>query len=52
MTKKEPSPHEVRLTPLDTNPVFSSLRGDPSGHQTSISLSHGETNIFGLNLGR
>ena len=20
--KEEPSPHEVRLTPLDTNPVF------------------------------
>ena len=24
--KEAPSPHEVRLTPLDTNPVFHSLR--------------------------
>ena len=23
--KEEPSPHEVRLTPLDTNPIFQSL---------------------------
>ena len=24
--KEAPSPHEVRLAPLDTNPVFQSLR--------------------------
>ena len=24
-TKEAPSPHEVRLAPLDTNPVFQSL---------------------------
>ena len=27
--KKAPSPHEVRLIPLDTNPVFQSLRELP-----------------------
>ena len=27
--KEAPSPHEVRLVPLDTNPVFQSLRGNP-----------------------
>ena len=26
--KEAPSPHEVRLTPLDTNPVFHSLGED------------------------
>ena len=26
--KEAPSPHQLRLTPLDTNPVFQSLRGD------------------------
>ena len=26
--KEAPSPHEVRLAPLDTNPVFESLRGN------------------------
>ena len=25
--KEAPSPHEVRLAPLDTNPLFQSLRG-------------------------
>ena len=25
--KEAPSPHEVRLAPLDTNPVFQNLRG-------------------------
>ena len=25
--KQAPSPHEVRLAPLDTNPVFQSIRG-------------------------
>ena len=31
--KEAPSPHEVRLAPLDTNPVFHSLgeRGMPRG---------------------
>ena len=27
--KEAPSPHEVRLAPLDTNPVFQSLQGQP-----------------------
>ena len=27
-TKEAPSPHEVRLAPLDTNPVFQNLGGD------------------------
>ena len=26
--KEAPSPHEVRMSPLDTNPVFQSLGGD------------------------
>ena len=26
--KEAPSPHEVRMSPLDTNPVFQSLRGE------------------------
>ena len=26
--KEAPSPHEVRLAPLDTNPVFQSLGGE------------------------
>ena len=26
--KEAPSPHEVRLAPLDTNPVFHSLGGN------------------------
>ena len=30
--KEAPSPHEVRLTPLDTNPVFQYLRASPSIH--------------------
>ena len=25
--KEAPSPHEVRMSPLDTDPVFQSLRG-------------------------
>ena len=25
--KEAPSPHEVRLAPLDTNPVFQNLKG-------------------------
>ena len=29
-TKEAPSPHEVRLTSLDTNPVFKCLREMPS----------------------
>ena len=29
--KEAPSPHEVRLTPLDTNPVFQSLGGRGGG---------------------
>ena len=27
-TKEAPSPHEVKLAPLDTNPVFYCLRGN------------------------
>ena len=30
--KEAPSPHEVRLAPLDTNPVFHSLRGKALGN--------------------
>ena len=29
MAKEAPSPHEVRLAPLGTNPVFHSLRENP-----------------------
>ena len=29
--KEAPSPHEVKLVPLDTNPVFHSLGGDKYG---------------------
>ena len=29
--KETPSPHEVRLAPLDTNPVFHSLGEKPKG---------------------
>ena len=29
--KEAPSPHEVRLVPLDTNPVFQSLEGKFQG---------------------
>ena len=38
--KKAPSPHELRLALLDTNPVFQSLRGD-SKSRGSISKSWG-----------
>ena len=27
MAKEAPSPHEVRMSPLETNPVFQSLGG-------------------------
>ena len=30
--KEAPSPLEVRVTPLDTNPVFQYLRASPSIH--------------------
>ena len=33
--KEAPSPHEVRLAPLDTNPVFHSLGDNWTHHQTS-----------------
>ena len=32
--KEASSPHEVRLAPLDTNPVFQSLGGKESGRTT------------------
>ena len=31
--KEAPSPHEVRLAPLDTNPVFQNLRGKLGIHR-------------------
>ena len=34
--KEAPSPHEVRLTPLDTNPVFQYLGASPSSLVLSI----------------
>ena len=34
--KEAPSPHEVRLAPLDTNPVFQCLR-ERSNHEASPS---------------
>ena len=33
-TKEAPSPHDVRLAPLDTSPVFQSLGGKESGCTT------------------
>ena len=39
--KEAPSPHEVRLAPLDTNPVFQSLRDkSPGGFKTKSKPSH------------
>ena len=34
--KEAPSPHEVRLSPLDTNPVFHSLRDSQSSQQKNM----------------
>ena len=38
--KEAPSPHEVRLARLDTNPVFQSLGGEQN-EQNTRSASHG-----------
>ena len=35
--KEAPSPHEVRLAPLDTNPIFQGLRGNPIESKVSFS---------------
>ena len=40
--KEAPSPHEVRLAPLDTNPVFQNLRG------ISDAVSDAVSNQFNL----
>ena len=39
--KEAPSSHEVKLAPLDTNPVFQSLGGDFEilGKSTEVSLA-------------
>ena len=49
--KEAPSPHEVRLAPLDTNPVFHSLRkswGSSWGSRNSISWreSRGNRTVY------
>ena len=42
--EEDPSPHEMRLSPLDINPIFSGLQSSilnpvSPGHQPSISWS-------------
>ena len=49
--KEPPSPHEVRLAPLDTNPVFQSLGEDAdclgTPLQAVMSLAHNQlANLF------
>ena len=36
--KEAPSPHKVRLAPLDTNPVFQSLGGKLGDNPVFLSL--------------
>ena len=38
--KEEPSPHEVRLAPLDTNPVFQRLREKKTFSKLKIRFMH------------
>ena len=37
--KEAPSPHEVRLAPLDTNPVFQCLEGKSHNSNFTIKVS-------------
>ena len=47
--KEAPSPHEVRLVPLDTNPVFHSLR-EKNALQINLRTGSGGRNFKSLPL--
>ena len=53
--KEAPSPHEVRLTPLDTNPVFLMSRGMSQGMSSILNVSVGavtHNQLIGLHNGK